>query len=81
MVPTPHCRNLTQSKTKPNSARNYDKISTSPPLTNAMPTAISDFFDKHREFAGNLLVALQFGLLLLLAVMAAPQRGKAACPS
>lgn len=41
--------------------------------THAMPTALSDIFNKHRGFVGNLLVALQFGLLLLLAMLAAPR--------
>lgn len=35
--------------------------------------AMSDFFDKQRQLAGHLLVASQFGLLLLLAVLATPQ--------
>jgi protein-S-isoprenylcysteine O-methyltransferase Ste14 len=43
------------------------------PSTTAMPTSISGFFDQHRQFVGNLLVALQFGVLLLLAVLAAPR--------
>ena len=38
-----------------------------------MPTPILDIFDKQRQFAGYLLVALQFGLLLVLAVLAAPK--------
>lgn len=33
---------------------------------------MSAFFNQHRHHAGSLLVALQFGLLLLLAVLAAP---------
>lgn len=38
-----------------------------------MPTSTSGFFNQHRQFAGNLLVALQFGVLILLAVLAAPR--------
>lgn len=34
-----------------------------------MPT----FFDRHRHHTGSMLVALQFGVLLLLAVLAAPR--------
>lgn len=32
-----------------------------------------DFFNRHRQFTGNLLVAMQFGVLLLLGLMAAPR--------
>lgn len=45
-----------------------------------MPTPILDFFDKKRQLTGHLLVALQFGLLLLLAVMAAPRVWQGALP-
>ena len=38
-----------------------------------MPNLIPDFFDKQRQFTGHLLVALQFGMLLLLAVLATPR--------
>lgn len=38
-----------------------------------MPTSILDLFDKQRQLTGRLLVVLQFGLLLLLAVMATPR--------
>lgn len=38
-----------------------------------MPTSVSDFFNRHRQLIGHQLVSLQFGLLLLLAVMAAPR--------
>lgn len=34
---------------------------------------MSTFFDRHRHHTGSLLVALQFGVLLLLAVLAAPR--------
>ncbi|MDD2882244.1 MAG: isoprenylcysteine carboxylmethyltransferase family protein [Rhodoferax sp.] len=34
---------------------------------------MSDFFNRHRSVIGSLLVALQFGLLLLLAVLATPR--------
>lgn len=34
---------------------------------------MSAFFDRHRHLTGSLLVALQFGLLLLLTVRAAPR--------
>ncbi len=40
-----------------------------PPNIRFMP----DFFNKQRQLTGSLLVAFQFGLLLLLAVMAAPR--------
>ena len=45
-----------------------------------MPTSISDFFNRHRQPIGHLLVALQFGLLLLLAVMAAPRAWQGTLP-
>lgn len=65
--------NLTQSRTTPNSARNYDKISISPFTNSPNILYMPDFFDKQRQLTGHLLVAFQFGLLLLLAVLAAPQ--------
>jgi protein-S-isoprenylcysteine O-methyltransferase Ste14 len=41
---------------------------------------MSDFLNRYRQFLGSLLVALQFGLLLLLAVLAAPQAWRGDLP-
>jgi len=38
------------------------------------------FFDRQRHLTGSLLVAFQFGLLLLLAVLAAPRVGQGELP-
>jgi protein-S-isoprenylcysteine O-methyltransferase Ste14 len=52
------------------SRRNQRLTAHQPPShTPLMP----DFFDKQRHLTGSLLVAFQFGLLLLLAVLAAPR--------
>lgn len=47
-----------------------------------LPTkpAVSAFFDRHRQHTGSLLVALQFGLLILLAVLAAPRVRQGSLP-